>query len=429
MGTASYFSPEQAQGAQPDPRSDLYSLGIVMYEMVAGKPPFTGENPVASPTSRSTTSRQPLNQIVADIPRRSRRSSPSCSPRIPSCATRAPTPCATTCAGSATASRCRRSCRPSPGRLAAPPRRRRRRPPTTPAPRTERGRRRPRGCRCARTTTMAPTTGSRAGAATRPARRRRPLLRGRPLAHRLVRAGGVHRPDRARRRRRAAVPGAQQGRRRDASALTLDELHQPAARRGHRRAARRSVWRTSRFPRTNPVVAEEFVHRTDPPGGHGRRRGNRDQALLQPDQGARAGPERRRACRSRRRARMLGESGFQYRPRRPSEERRARSGLVIRTDPAGGRACPPGHRDHDLRVRRTEPGRRSRPSVIGDSTVEVARELLERRAVRVRRSTDPQRGDAEIPAGVVIRTDPRARHAGRRGQHGHLDRQLRCPAR
>ncbi|MDA3012552.1 MAG: Stk1 family PASTA domain-containing Ser/Thr kinase [Actinomycetota bacterium] len=47
MGTASYFSPEQAQGAQPDPRSDLYSLGIVMYEMVAGRTPFTGENPVA----------------------------------------------------------------------------------------------------------------------------------------------------------------------------------------------------------------------------------------------------------------------------------------------------------------------------------------------------------------------------------------------
>ena len=47
MGTASYFSPEQAQGGQPDPRSDLYSLGIVMYEMVAGRAPFTGENPVA----------------------------------------------------------------------------------------------------------------------------------------------------------------------------------------------------------------------------------------------------------------------------------------------------------------------------------------------------------------------------------------------
>ncbi|HEX9259218.1 MAG TPA: protein kinase, partial [Acidimicrobiales bacterium] len=43
MGTATYFSPEQAQGANPDPRSDLYSLGIVMHEMVAGQPPFTGD--------------------------------------------------------------------------------------------------------------------------------------------------------------------------------------------------------------------------------------------------------------------------------------------------------------------------------------------------------------------------------------------------
>ncbi len=47
MGTATYFSPEQARGDTVDPRSDLYSLGCVLYELVVGRPPFTGDSPVA----------------------------------------------------------------------------------------------------------------------------------------------------------------------------------------------------------------------------------------------------------------------------------------------------------------------------------------------------------------------------------------------
>jgi serine/threonine-protein kinase len=47
MGTATYFSPEQAQGGAIDARSDIYSLGVVLYETVTGQPPFSGDSPVA----------------------------------------------------------------------------------------------------------------------------------------------------------------------------------------------------------------------------------------------------------------------------------------------------------------------------------------------------------------------------------------------
>jgi beta-lactam-binding protein with PASTA domain/predicted Ser/Thr protein kinase len=68
MGTATYFSPEQAQGHVVDPRTDVYSLGVVLYEMVSGRPPFTGENPVSIAYQHVREEPVPPSQHNPDVP-------------------------------------------------------------------------------------------------------------------------------------------------------------------------------------------------------------------------------------------------------------------------------------------------------------------------------------------------------------------------
>jgi eukaryotic-like serine/threonine-protein kinase len=68
MGTATYFSPEQAQGFAVDGRTDVYALGVVLYEMVTGTTPFQGESPVAVAMKHVREEPRPPSQVAPDLP-------------------------------------------------------------------------------------------------------------------------------------------------------------------------------------------------------------------------------------------------------------------------------------------------------------------------------------------------------------------------
>ena len=69
LGTATYISPEQAKGEPVSRQSDLYSLGIVLYELLLGKPPFEGESPVSIATKHLTDKPEKLSGKRNDIPK------------------------------------------------------------------------------------------------------------------------------------------------------------------------------------------------------------------------------------------------------------------------------------------------------------------------------------------------------------------------
>ena len=68
IGTVYYISPEQASGKQIDPRSDIYSLGVVMYEMATGKLPFIADSPVSVALMQVNDKPRPPRELVPEIP-------------------------------------------------------------------------------------------------------------------------------------------------------------------------------------------------------------------------------------------------------------------------------------------------------------------------------------------------------------------------
>src|SRR5256884_4950642 len=68
VGTPHYMSPEQATGERVDGRSDIYALGVVLYQMLAGAPPFEGESAQSVLMKQATVDAVPIRQLRGDVP-------------------------------------------------------------------------------------------------------------------------------------------------------------------------------------------------------------------------------------------------------------------------------------------------------------------------------------------------------------------------
>jgi serine/threonine protein kinase/Flp pilus assembly protein TadD len=68
LGTANYMSPEQARGLEVDARSDIFSLGVVLYEMIAARPPFSGDTISDVIASILKSEPRPLGELVKNVP-------------------------------------------------------------------------------------------------------------------------------------------------------------------------------------------------------------------------------------------------------------------------------------------------------------------------------------------------------------------------
>ncbi len=73
MGTPEYMAPEQAAGKPADPRSDVYAVGGMLYEMLTGKPPYEGDNFMEILHKKANTMPAPLSRCATTCRRRWKR--------------------------------------------------------------------------------------------------------------------------------------------------------------------------------------------------------------------------------------------------------------------------------------------------------------------------------------------------------------------